>query len=489
MSAALQGLLTPHSWRPLVPAGLALALLVLAPALWSPRHVLLVCGAAVVGGAVLFSVRRTLLVLVLVTVTLPAHFIDSTRLPMEMRPEEILLVAGLAFAFIDLVYRRGLHFTRSRPDGLVALFLAVTALSVLVGLYRGNDLSVVLRNARFPLYYAAFFLAVQAVDARAAVRLFVPVFIAAGVAVSAEYIFEFIGAIDLSVGSRFVRLGRRQGVFLPVALLLVANVFLHDPRRWGRAGPFALFLFMGVAFALTLGRGMWVAFALGLVVTVWLREASLPASRRRLWRAAVVVLSLLAVLLGAILFFQRLTESAISAHAVARSRTFVDYTRDVQVLGRILNYATALEAIAEHPVLGAGQGTTLTSYSFDPDTGRFNTWTSWTIDSLYLTLWLKMGLAGLLVFVALCVQVLRRAHAAFRRAAEPSTRAFAAAGTAILLAMLTLGLSDGSMVNGRFTVVFAVLFGLLARVADATEAAVAEAAVAADTISHPEGQT
>jgi len=465
VSAALQGLLRPQSWRLLMPAGLVLSLLVLVPALWSPRHVLLVCGVAIVGGAVLFSVRRTLVVLVLVTVALPVHLVDSTRLPMGLRLEELLLVAGFAFALIDLVYRRGLDFTRTRCDRLVVLFLAAMILSVLVGLYRDNDPSVVLRNARYCFYYVAFFLTTQAVDGRAAVRLFVPLLIAAGVAVGAEYILEFIGAIDLSTGSRFVRLGRRQGVFLPVALLLVANIFLHDPRRWGRAAPFALFLFMGVAFALTLGRGMWVAFALGLVVTVWLRECGLPAGQRRLWRAVVVVVSLLAVLLGAILFFQRLTGSAISAHAVERSRTFVDYTRDVQVLGRILNYATALEAIAEHPVLGNGQGRTLTSYSYDPDTGRFNTWTSWTVDSLYLTLWLKMGLVGLLAFLALCAQVLWQAHAAFRRAAEPSTRAFAAAGIAVLLAMLVLGLSDGSMVNGRFAMVFAVLFGLLARLA------------------------
>lgn len=469
MSAALQGLVQPHSARLLALVCLAQVLLVLTPALWTPAHVLLVTGAVIAAGAVAFNVRRTLVVLILVTVALPVHLIDSTRLPLGLRPEEIVLAAGIGFALIDLVYRHSLSFVRVRDGGLVALFLMVAALSMLVGLYHGHEPSVVLRNGRYAFYYAAFFLAVQAVDARTAVRLFVPVFILAGLAVSAEYILEFIGAVDLTAGSRFVRLGRRQGVFLPVALLLLANVFIHDPRRWGRAVPLALFLFMGVAFALTLGRGMWVAFALGLGVTVWLRESGLPVGRRRLWRAALIGLALLAVLLGAILFFQQLTGSAISAHAVERSRTFVDYTRDVQVLGRILNYATALEAIAEHPLVGNGQGITLTAYSFDPDAGRFGTWTSWTVDSLYLTLWLKMGLAGLLVFVALCVQVLSHTHAAFHRSPDPSTRAFAAAGTAIVLSMLVLGLSDGSMINGRFSMVFAVLFGLLARVASSVE--------------------
>ncbi|MFH1571588.1 MAG: O-antigen ligase family protein [Gemmatimonadota bacterium] len=469
MSTLVSSWLEPRSGR-LLAAGLALqGLVVVLPALWSAQHVLLVSGGLLLAGAMLFSVRRTLVVLVLVTVALPDHFIDATRLPLGLRPGELVLLAALGFACIDLVYRRGLGVTRSRPGGLVALFLAVAVLSIFVGLYRGNDPSTVLRNARFPLYYAVFFAALQVLDARDAARLFVPVFIAAGLAVSAEYILGFLGAIDLSSGNRFVRLGQRQGVFLPVSLLLLANVWLHDPRRWGRAVPLGLFLVMGVAFALTLGRGMWVAFGVGLIVTVWLREAGLPAARRRLWRGALGAVVLLVLLAGAILAFQRVTGASISAHAAERSRSFVDYRRDVQVLGRILNYATAVEAIAAHPLLGSGQGTTLTSYSYNPDTGRFETWSSWTIDSLYLTLWVKMGLAGLIVFMALCLRVLGRAHRAFHRCGDSSMRAFAAAATAIMVAMLVLGLSDGSMVNGRFAMVFGVLFALVARVADAAD--------------------
>jgi len=483
VSAVLQGGLHPQSWRLTASVCLGLAALVLVPALWTPVHVLLVAGAILVGTAVVFSVRRSLVALVLMTTALPAHLIDSTALPLGMRPEEILLAAAFVFAFMDLVHVRGLNFCRVRPDGLVYAFLFVASISMLVGFYHGNEPSVVLRNGRYAFYYAAFLLTVQAVDSRTAVRVFVPLFVVAGLAVSAEYILQFVAGTGSSVSGEFVRLGRRQGVFLPVSLLLLANVLLHDPKRWGRVLPFGLFLVMGVAFALTLGRGMWVSFALGLIASVWLREAGLPAWRRRMWRPVAIAVSLLVVLVGAILFFQRLTGAAISAHAVERSRTFVDYTRDVQVLGRILNYANAVEAIAEHPILGNGQGTTLTSYSFDPDTGRFGTWTSWTVDSLYLTLWLKLGLAGLVVFPALCLGVLRRSRAAFMRATDPSTRAFTAAGVAIVLAMLVLGLSDGSMLNGRFALVFAILFGLLSRVA----ADVLDAPAAPTT--QPEGPT
>jgi O-antigen ligase len=155
------------------------------------------------------------------------------------------------------------------------------------------------------------------------------------------------------------------------------------------------------------------------------------------------------------------TGTSISVHAVERSRTFLDYSRDIQVLSRLLNYATALQEIAKHPVLGAGQGATVTSYSFDPETNRFETWRAWTLDNLYLTLWLKLGLAGLILFPWFCIGVARAGVRVFHKTREPSERAFAAAVVATLAGMALLGISDGSMVNGRFAAVFAVLFGLV----------------------------
>ena len=202
-------------------------------------------------------------------------------------------------------------------------------------------------------------------------RLFAPLVVLAGVVVSAEYLLEFLGAVDPAAGESFVRVSRRQGIVLPVAMLLLANGFVHDPRRWGRPLLLALFLFIGLGFAITLGRGMWAAFGLGLLVTVWLWHRSQPAARRRAWKAALLAAGVVAALVLTALAFQRLTGAALSAHAVERSRTFLDVTRDVQVVGRFLGYASAWEEILEHPFLGGGQGATFTAWSFNPDAGRF----------------------------------------------------------------------------------------------------------------------
>ena len=52
-------------------------------------------------------------------------------------------------------------------------------------------------------------------------------------------------------------------------------------------------------------------------------------------------------------------------------------------------------------------------------------------------------------------------------AGPPDRRAFAAGAFSVLVAMGVLGISDGSMINGRLGVLFAVLFAAVAR--DATD--------------------
>ncbi len=471
VSAAL---LRPDN-RALIAAVCGAQLIVVAiPLMWSIQLSWMASAGVVLLAAMLFSAKRTLAVMLLTTIALPDPVYKSFVFPVGLRLAEVLLIAAFLFVVIDVFYRRQLQIKRSSADGLVLAFLGVTAVSAAIGWFYGHDESTILRNVRFPLYHAVLFVVVQAVDERAVVRIFTPIVVLAATIVAAGYILEFLGAIDFSTGERFFRVARRQGIMLPVALLLLVSQLLFDPKRYGRFLLLALFVPIGLALALTLGRAMWVAFAVGLVATMWLRYGSRTGAavsrvRGRLWRGILLVALTLAFLVSTVLLFQRFTGTAITAHAVERSRTFVDYGRDVQVVGRLLGYSEALAAIGEHPILGNGQGKTLTFYSFSPDTDRFETWTSWTLDSLYLSLWLKMGLPGLLLFMWLCLHITRRARTAFDDSDDNQIRAFAAGMVAILLAMLTLGISDGSMVNGRFAAVFGILFGLVVVTAGAVE--------------------
>ena len=454
--------LDPGSGRLLLVVGSGLVLLVAVPAMAAPHYVWML--SALVLGSVfaLFSVRRTLAILLVGTIVLPGTALVMLVLPGGLRFQEGLLLAAFGFALIDVFYMRGLRLRPSALDRAVLAFLGLTLVSMALGLIYQNSTSVILRDGRFFLYYSAFFLVTQSVDERAVLRLFLPLLLASGLVVGVEYVLEFLGAVDLSMGSRFARVGRLQGLVLPLALLFVVNQFIHDPRRYGRLVLACLSIPMGLALVLTVGRGMWVAFVAGLVAAVCLRHLDRRRRRPRVWRTAALLVAMLAFVGTTALLFQRFTGAAIGAHALERSRAFVDIQRDVHVLGRISSYMVALEAIEQRPFLGSGQGKTLEVSTFNEEFMGFERTTTWTVDSLYLTLLLKMGIAGLLAFGWLYLKVLRLAFAVFRSSGDAQTRAFAAGAVSVLLAMAVLGASDAAMVNGRFALVFAMIFGFVA---------------------------
>ena len=161
----------------------------------------------------------------------------------------------------------------------------------------------------------------------------------------------------------------------------------------------------------------------------------------------------------------------MGAHVFERSRTLVEFEDNVHVLGRLFSYAVALELIAVHPIVGNGQGTTLMLLNFNEEMLRFEWTRAWTVDNLYLTILLKMGLLGFVAFFWLYVRSLRVAWRIFYESKNEQVRAFCAAVFALLMGMLALGIGNASMINGRFALVYAVLFGLLAVV---TKTAIAE---------------
>ena len=471
MSAWTAALLQPHNRVLLALLCLLQLLLIGLPLLWGVEYAIAATGATLVLAALLFSVQRTLLILLFLNIVLPAEVLKRLILPGGLRFEETLFLVALFFALIDLFYRRGFRWTRSPADAPLLVFLAATAFSTLVGLVHDHSTSLILRNVRFPFYYAVFFLATNSIDRRAALRLFVPVLLLAGLIVSFEYILEFAGAIDLSAGDRFVRVARLQGIALPMTLLFLVNLLIHLPHldRGYRLLLLLALLPVGLAFVLTVGRAMWGAFGVGLAATVWLRYGIQAGEGRNLWRAALLIGALLASLAATVLVFQRFTGSAISAHALERSKSYIDFDSDLHLMGRLASYAIALEAIARHPVLGNGQGASLDVPLFDEETMSYQMWSAWDLDSLYLTLWLKMGLIGLVAFAWMALRILRLAHHIFRANRDGPQRAFAAGAVAVILSMGTLGIADGAMVNGRFTLVFGVLFGLVAVLAKIEE--------------------
>ena len=460
--AAKGGWLRPDNWRLIALVCLAQVGLVVLPALWLGQYAWALSAAVLGLGLALFSVQRALLILFFFNIVMPAEVLLDLQLPGGLYPQEGLFLGVMVFSLIDLCYRRGLSLRLTAADLPVLVFLAVALLSALVGVLLDNPHSQIVRDVRYPLYYAIFFLVTQFAEERDAVRLFLPVLLLAGLVVSAEYILEFAGALDLSTGTNFTRVAGLHGLILPIALLFAINCFLYNCGPYPRWLLFVYFLPTGLALVLTMRRGMWVAFALGLITTVWLQYLSQPLAQRRLGRTLMSTFGIVALLVSTAFFFQRLTGASIGAHALARSRTLVADELSVDVASRLLGYTAALQKILRHPLVGNGQGTTLTYLNFNPELGRFETWTTLSLDSLYLSLLLKMGLLGLLAFGWMGWRIWGLARHAFEHSADLARRAFMGGLIATLVGIGVMGLSDGALLNGRFTLVFGILFGLVA---------------------------
>ena len=439
----------------------SLALLIGVPALWSIPYMLLACGAVLVLGSVLFSVERSIFLLLFLNIVLPIKILLAMQLPGGIRFQEGLMLVVMVFALIDFFYKKRHTLWCSWVDTALLLFLGITCFSFGLGLLYGNEFWLATRDVRYPLYYVALFLITNFLSEHKILDRLLPLLVVAALGVSLGYILEFVGAVNLTVDSSFVRVARLQGLILPMALLLIINQLLHDPQRYSRLLLVGLMLPIGVALILGVGRSMWIAFAVGLIISIYLHEFAVPRYQRRTVRNLFVILAPLALLGLAIFFLQRITGAAIGAQLLARSNVFWDVAQAPTFLARFFVYTAAVEAIVNYPWLGNGQGATITFPFFNFDTGFFEIRTTWTMDSLYLTLLFKMGVVGLISFMWLYWRLLRLAYRTFVQRLEPQVKAFGAGAFAILCGFAVLGISDASMVNGRFALVYATLFGMI----------------------------
>ena len=84
-----------------------------------------------------FSVRRALLLTLMLSVVVPGSFQSAFNLPAGIRFQEALLLAVGFLAFIDWVYRRHLDVRPSPLDGPLLAFLALCVGATAVGLAQG----------------------------------------------------------------------------------------------------------------------------------------------------------------------------------------------------------------------------------------------------------------------------------------------------------------------------------------------------------------
>ena len=415
--------------------------------------------------ALLGSVSLALLYLCLVSAAVPTRFFDDhLLLPLDFKFYEGLLVVIFALAAASWMQQRRFGWPhRSELDRPVVVFLALVVASMGIGLAYGQDVMQMLRDVRFPLYYALFFVVTGFFSLRRGVT-FLSVVVLSATVVGVEYLIEFLQAINLSIAGGFFRVARTEGILLPMGVLVATAALLFDSSPVRRVVCALAMVPIGLALVLTMGRGMWVCLITGIVCLAGLVTLD-PRVRGRRAKRLVLLVAIPLVIFGMGTLFEKITHTGVGAMAVRRLQGAVQLEggSGESLVGRLIAYGVAVERIRERPVFGGGHGATVTYLRTDETDSYTYMFTSGKVDNLYLTLMMRMGIVGLVAFLWVFTRGLKLAYRLFQRTESVQRRFISASFLAVYTAMLVYAMVDSTMIGNRFIFFHAIFLGLLAR--------------------------
>jgi len=411
--------------------------------------------------ALLGSVTLAVLYLCVVCAVLPTKlFDDHLLLPLDFKFYEGLFVVVAGLAAVSWLGQRHLDWrNRTRLDRPVFVFLALLVLSIALGMWYGQPTSQTLRDVRYPLYYSLFFVVTGFFDLRR-LGTFLGLLAFSSAVVGVEYLAEFLDVVNLSISGSFYRVFRIEGLMLPIGTLGITALLLYDPAVHRRSFAAVAVVPVVLALVMTVGRGMWVALAVGLALLGLLVLVAYRRGDRRLRQFGLIVMVPILVV-GAAFAFQKATRTGVGSVALKRLASGINYEEDPSVVGRMASYKIAVERFLERPVLGGGHGVTVTYLIADPvepfvlTTGQ--------VDNVYLTVLMRMGVVGFAAFVWVFLKGLHIAFRLFRDTESQEVKQFCATFVAVYGAMLVYGLADVTLMGNRLIFWHAAALGILAR--------------------------
>lgn len=341
-----------------------------------------------------------------------------------LRAHDAVIAIGMLWALPVLIRRR----PRPGPTViLLALLLGLGVVALGVGLWLEHPMRDIFRDVRWWAFYLAAILALFGATTRAKVTraLLIGMSIFAGLVILAALLPIFPGGLkeqELLYDRGTLRMQFSNSAFLLPAIAYVATAVLA--RRRGIDVAWLLLLITAVILSLTRTSILATVVVLGIVFVAdvyasWRSGGALTRHADGIARLAIA--SVLALVIGVgvdIIGTPPADEIATSGGVLGEQpldRIFLQEARsDLGSLeeGRIPSYKAAAAEIASAPLTGKGMGS-LTKVDYAYSEARANTiGFSPGVDNAYLTVGLKTGIPGMLVFGLL---VLATLGVAFRR--------------------------------------------------------------------------
>jgi hypothetical protein len=363
----------------------------------------LVWGIAVLAVLSLVTLQPLILALVFTTTALPnsralmegLFSVDIATLTFSSG--EILLAALLSSWVIHLFAGRK-RIPRSSLLIPYAAFCFYLALRIEVSAWSGYSLKYAVEDSRLLWQYLVYFVVVSAfrpVQAKRLVQTFLlGLAVYSAVALGTRALGSDFLLWDYIYGAAYSRVGSQTDILYLLGIPLALSLLVTPIPRWEKAAYLCVLPFYALQVLSNGSRTLWIALALSLLILPLV--TNLP-SAKRLFLSKHMGTLLLAMITAAALsvlvshLAAGSTSSAFWRDLSVRAQTFfmpAERERAIQV--RLSDYGAAFSLIQEKPLFGQGMGTyvllprVMLSYSF--------------IDNVWLTLGVKAGAVGVLLF-------------------------------------------------------------------------------------------
>jgi hypothetical protein len=320
---------------------------------------------------------------------------------------ELLLAAALLASGAQLA--RGEPRAPSIATVLVGLFLTATAVGIYLGLTHGATLAEAVKAMRPMVFYAVFWPAVVAARDPRRRLLVMRLGAIAAIAVVGFQLAQIQVGLErplfaFASGVEHLALTPQPDGFLRVrppalTLIYVVTIFAATYLLWGpRRQRLHVSLVCGVGalgVLLSLNRNMILGIVLGLAI------AAVVVPRRNRFLVAGLVLTLLAVTAISLVPGERGAGTTGSVIERVLSIGDVSELQSGTLSDRSYENRFALDVLKEEPLTGIGWGTPYGARFTEYRNGRLVTEPRGFMHQQYLWIWMRTGLAGLLVLLIL----------------------------------------------------------------------------------------
>lgn len=397
----------------------------------------------VIGGGAVLLLLRWLFLSPLSGMTfvlaISALFIRSTE---DITPYEIAYTVLFTIAILGWFAGRllqGQPVTETKTDTLLVWFLVLCVVSIVPTVILGNNPFKWLRELVPLLLFLPYFLVVNLLNRKVEVYRICLAYAVVCLSIGTVNIYDYINNVSNAKFLWEILAGRRapgEPLFYTTLITLIVVLVYGGLRGWKRFAALGLMTFCTVALAITFSRGYWVASAIALSVAFALMA---PAMRWRLLRYGAI-LSLFGVT-AIYLFMDQLLFDILTAMG-DRLATVFSSSLDVSVRNRLVESAAAFDKILGSPIWGYGFGAYYRYRALIP-----SEMPTWYVHNVYLYLWMKIGLIGLVVFLIWYLNVILHGYQVYRRLKDPLLKPLLLSVVSLLISMIPLAVTSPQFIQ------------------------------------------